>query len=75
MIVEPNDSWATVELYRWQYGHLPGEDGKPERPLNYPIALTKMADAIEAREMKNFPSPMGVISVLRHVAKIMESKK
>ena len=61
-----NDSWAMVELYRWQYGRLPvGIDEK----LSIPIALNKMADAIEKKDMNNFPTPLAVMSILRFVAK------
>lgn len=64
---DPNDDWAEVELYRWQYGELPPPNDN--RPLNIPTALKNMANAIEKRDMKNFPSPLGVTSVLRYVAK------
>lgn len=44
---DPADSWARVELYRWQHGHLPGQEGEEEKPLDEPAALIAMADALE----------------------------
>jgi hypothetical protein len=44
---DPNDNWAQVELYRWQHGELPGEDGHAERPLDEAAGLRAMADALE----------------------------
>ncbi|MEQ1862456.1 MAG: hypothetical protein ABMA13_21265, partial [Chthoniobacteraceae bacterium] len=61
---DPNDQWAQVELYRWQHGHLPGEQGTVERPLDVSAGLRGMADAIElgCREEKSeiMPSPSNV---------------
>lgn len=73
-IPDPNDSWAQVELYRWQHGHLPGEDGKPEQPLNVAEGLRKMADALDMGDPSTWPSPFNVISVLRYAAKKLEEK-
>jgi len=66
-----NDSWAQVELWRWQYGELPQNGDK--RELNISKGLHGMADAIEKGDQDNFPTPFNVISVLRYCAKIIES--
>jgi hypothetical protein len=71
-----NDSWAEVELYRWQHGHLPGEPGTVEQALDEAAGLRGMADAIErgckARDTSIMPSPFNVISVMRYTAKLLE---
>lgn len=64
---DPNDDWAEVELYRWQYGRLPTPWNNPK--LHLPTALKNLADAIEKRDMSNFPTPLAIMSVLRYVAK------
>lgn len=64
---DPNDSWAEVELFRWQYGTLPASDDT--RPLDIPKGLEGMAAAIEAGNESNFPSPFNVASVLKFSAK------
>jgi len=63
------DSWARIELWRWQYGHLPimGE----LRPLDISKALNNLSKALERGERTNYPTPMGVITILRYVAKIL----
>jgi hypothetical protein len=67
---DPNDSWAEVELWRWQYGELPASTDM--RPLDVAAALRGMAAAIEkgCKEKKpdEMPSPFNVCSVLRYVA-------
>ncbi len=64
----PADSWAKVELYRWQHGELPGD-----KPLNESKALLAMADAIEKGCKENnreiMPSSFNVVSVMRYIAK------
>lgn len=69
-IPDPEDSWAQVELYRWQYGELPDDDSKP---LDESKGLEAMADAIEKGCKENnssiMPSPYNVCSVLRYMAK------
>lgn len=69
---DPNDSWAQVELYRWQYGELPPQNDTCKQ-LDEPAALRAMADAIEAGcksgKREDMPSPYNVCSVLRYVAK------
>lgn len=69
---DPNDNYATVELYRWQHGSLP--EGGSEKPLNESAGLRGMADAIEAGDPSNFPTPFNVVSVLRYAAKRLERK-
>lgn len=66
----PNDSWAAVELYRWQHGELPTPTGS--KPLDIPAALTKMAEALVRLEGGNTPSPQNVASVLSYVAKLVK---
>ena len=64
---DPNDSWAEVELWRWQYGSLPKPDD--DRKLDISEGLKGMADAIEKGKVEDFPSPFSVVSVLRYAAK------
>ena len=73
MGIDPNDSWAQVELYRWQYGELPPNDETCQK-LSVPEGLRAMSAAIEKGDSNNFPSPYNVISVLRYAAKNIESK-
>lgn len=68
-IPDPNDSWARVELYRWQHGCLPNQPGHEEQQLDEAAGLEGMARAIEENKRDNFPTPMNVISVLRYAAK------
>lgn len=68
---DPNDSWARVELYRWQYGELPPNENSQE--LDESIALQNMAEAIEGGcktgDHRMMPTPFNVCSVLRYIAK------
>ena len=68
-IPDPNDSWAKVEIYRWQHGELPPHDEKLEKPFDECLGLIGMANAIEVGNPKNFPTPENVASVLRYAAK------
>lgn len=68
-IPDPDDSWAMVELHRWQHGHMPQD---PAEQLNVPEGLRGMAKAIEVGNPKNFPAPSNVVDVLRFVAKSLE---
>lgn len=72
LVEDSNDSWAQVELYRWQYGELPSSDIKE---LNESVALEKMAKAIEVGDRNNFPTPFNVVSVLRYVSKLLSKNK
>lgn len=69
-----DDSWAEVELYRWQHGELPPMNERC-RPLDIPAGLLGMAQAIEVgvksgdMTPENFPSPMNVVEVLRYAAR------
>lgn len=69
---DPNDSWAQVELYRWQHGELPPQNGNCKE-LDESIAAVAMADAIELGCKNNdrsiMPSPYNVCSVLKYLAK------
>lgn len=77
-MIDPNDNWAQVELYRWQHGHLPGDDGKPELPLSVPAGVRAMASAIEegcrTGDRSKIPAPFNVCSVLMYVAKLLEER-
>ena len=68
----PEHSWAQVELYRWQYGQLPPQN-ETCKHLDVRKGLIAMADAIEKNDEKNFPSPMGVMTVLRYVATLVKN--
>ena len=68
-----NHSWAKVELYRWQHGELPPQDGE-EKPLDVPTALREMARALMG-EKESMPSPQNVASVLNFCADELEKKK
>lgn len=72
-IPSPDDSWAKVELYRWQYGELPPPDGSCKE-LDTCKGMEAMADAIEKYDVKNFPSPVGVMAILRYAAKLLRAK-
>lgn len=69
---DPEDSWAQVELYRWQHGELPPQD-KTCKELNESVAIRCMADSIEVGCMSGgatpMPTPFSVCSVLRYMAK------
>lgn len=72
------DSWALVELHRWQYGELPQPNDT--RPLVISIGLQNMANALEAGMKKDatpevrqaMPDPFNVCAVLRYTAKTLE---
>lgn len=73
VLPSPEDSWTKVELWRWQYGTLPQPNDK--RPLNVSNGLQKMAIAIQKNDLKNFPSPISVVVVLKYAAKIIDEKE
>lgn len=64
---DTNDSWAEVELFRWQYGVLPtpGDD----RKLDIAAGIAGMAKAIAKNDPENFPTPYNVMAVLRFASK------
>ena len=68
---DPNNDWAQVELYRRQYGELPGEGGKEEKPLDEPLAMERMAEALLSKNPKKMPSPFNVSSVLKYAASLI----
>jgi hypothetical protein len=71
---DSNDSWATVELYRWQHGNLPGEPGTGQlKELSVPAGLRAMALAFSGPQDK-WPAPLNVASVLVHAAKLIEKE-
>ena len=67
--VNADDSWAEVELFRWQYGELPFDN----RPLDISAGLEAMAKAIEdgceSGGKKPMPSPYNVVMVLEYCAR------
>lgn len=66
---DPEDSWARVELWRWQYGTLPAADDM--RPLDVPAGLRGMAAAIRQGDLANCPATGNVVAVLEYAAKIV----
>lgn len=57
------DSWALVELYRWQHGDLPDENYKP---LNIDQALLNCAKNMGEG---NVPEVFNVMSVLDYLGR------
>lgn len=70
---DPNDSWAVVELHRWQYGELPGPGDM--RPLDESAGLIGMANALANPDQNKWPAPHNVESVLRYAAKRIQQLK
>ena len=66
---DPADSFAQVELYRWQHGELPEHSN--EKPLDVSVALEAMSEAIKVMDMGNFPSPRSIIIALEYAAKLL----
>lgn len=68
---DPADAWAEVELFRWQYGELPGS--KDTRELNVSAGLKGMALAIElgckTGNSAMMPTPNNVCEVLKYCAR------
>lgn len=79
-IPDPNESWAQVELFRWQYGVLP-ESGD-FRPLDVSIGIRNMAEALikgckksaSTEDKANMPAPFNVYEVMKYAAKLIEQK-
>jgi len=69
----PEDSWAKVELWRWQYGTLPQPDDM--RPLDAAAGLRGMAAAIRKGDRSNFPTLFNVIAALEYAAKVISANK
>lgn len=67
---DPNDSWALVELSRWQTGELPNPDSPP---LDISLALKHIANNIEKNVKSHTPehliSPSNLVSILRYLSK------
>lgn len=71
-----DDTWARVELFRWQYGVLPSNSDN--RKLDVAEGLKGMAQAIETRcktGKGDMPTPANVVSVLRYVAELVKGSK
>jgi hypothetical protein len=73
---DPSDSWAEVELFRWQYGELP-KGGSDNRKLDVSEGLIGMAKAIEKhltnKEFDKLPTPFNVCEVLKYCARQFHS--
>lgn len=67
----PNDNWAMVELYRWQYDKLPDDD----QPIDISKALDTMALNLMNNDQSKWASPFNIASVLAYVSKILEKNK
>jgi len=69
----PEDSWARVELWRWQYGTLPTPDDM--RPLDVAYGMAQMAKALDQpmRRGANMPMTCNVAAVLRYAAKLISA--
>lgn len=74
----PEDSWALVELYRWQHDELPGEHNK-SKELDESVALVKMAEAIEKgckeKDISLMPNPFAVCAILRYMSRKINRKE
>jgi hypothetical protein len=71
---DANDSWARVELYRWQHGHLPS--GDEQKPLDISEGLMKMSEALIAGNSNaEIPTPFNVSSVLAYISKEINNLK
>ena len=71
--LSPQDSWARVELWRWQYGTLPTPDDM--RPLDVAYGMVQMAKALDLpmKRGADMPMPCNVAAVLRYAAKIIQA--
>jgi hypothetical protein len=68
-----NDSYARVELYRWQHGNLPPQDSAVCKPLSVPAGLRSMAMAFcEPPDNDAWPHPFNIASVFEFCAKQVE---
>lgn len=63
-----NDTWAEVELWRWQYGHLP--DSSDTQPLDIKIATQKMAEAL----LEGKVQPFSAASVIKFLGRQFEAE-
>ena len=71
-IPNPSDTWAEVELFRWQYGELPASDDM--RPIDIAEGMKKMADALTQRDQATWPRPFNVSAVLKYAAKRLSTE-
>lgn len=71
---EANDSWASVELYRWQHGELPSHES-PQKKLDAPAAFRAMARAFLTPDTSTWPTGGNVASVLCYAARMLDSPK
>ncbi len=63
-----NDSWARVELYRWQHDKLPTDNDNQEMIISKALssAAIKLINPIEGQTI----SPLAVASVLMYLSKL-----
>ena len=74
-IPDPDDSWAQVELFRWQHGRLPSEEtDKQNIVLSVPAAMRAMAIALQKGHPDAMPAVHNTASVLKYAAKLIEAK-
>lgn len=66
------DNWALVELYRWQYGCLPGDTNSGltgMEPVKVDVALGKISKALLSADPNvERPSPYNVAIVLKYLS-------
>lgn len=73
LIQDPDDSWAEVELFRWQYGKLPNTTDY-DCVLDVSAGLEGMSKAIELAckepgKGHPMPAPFNVCAVLEYCAR------
>ena len=71
VIEDPRESWMKVEEFLWTHGRLPLQEDV-ELKFTTVSALRGMAQAIQKRDPKHFPTPSQVIYMLLHVADKLE---
>ena len=69
-ISDADDSWAEVELFRWQYGHLPQDDNRPLDVSEGLIGMSKgIKEGLESKDYSKMPAPFNVCLVLEYCAR------
>lgn len=70
---QANDSWARVELYRWQHGEMPPQDSMTCKELSIPEALRAMSMTFCENDHEKWPIPFNIASVMQFAAKELEN--
>ena len=70
-----NDSWAQVELYRWQHGDPPPQDQTKCKDLLISEGLKAMAGALLDPNAKEKPTMFNLASVLNYAGKQLEGQE